>query len=260
MVMHLTWLNTNSWLLEVGGQRILVDPWLVGTLTFNNWDWLFKASHTNEYPIPENINLIVLSQGLEDHSHPETLKQLDKSIPVVASPNAAKVVRGLGYTQVTALAHGESFTLDQSVEIKAVPGSLVGLDLVENGYLFTELNTGFKIYYEPHGNHSPVLKESAPVDVIITPLTDLALPVVGSIIKGGKKALEVAQWLKPQVMLPTAVGGEDVSEGLLPSVLQSKGSIEEFRISLAESNLSIQVIEPKPGDRIELKLENRTIA
>ncbi|MBO3458850.1 MBL fold metallo-hydrolase [Aetokthonos hydrillicola Thurmond2011] len=257
--MHLTWLNTNSWLIEIGGQRILLDPWLVGTLTFNNWDWLFKATHTEEHPIPQNVDLIVLSQGLEDHSHPETLKQLDKAIPVVASPNAAKVVKELGYTQVTALSHGESFTLNESLAIKATRGSLVGLDLVENGYLFTELNSNFKIYYEPHGNHSPELKEAAPVDVIITPLTDLALPVIGSIIKGGKNALEVAQWLKPQVMLPTAVGGEVVSEGLLPSVLQPKGSIEEFRTLLADRNLSTEVIEPKAGDRIQLELEKRSL-
>ena len=257
--MYLTWLDSNSWLLEIGGKRILVDPWLVGSLTFGNLDWFFKGSRPQERPIPENIDLILLSQGLEDHAHPPTLKQLDRNIPVVASPNAAKVVQQLNYTQVTTLAHGETFTLNQSVEIKATPGSLVGLNLVENGYLLKELETGFTLYYEPHGNHSATLKEIASVDVVITPLIDAALPLVGSIIRGNKYALEVAQWLQPQVMLSTAAGGDVIFEGLLNSLLHTKGSIEEFRSLLEKNNLATRVIEPLPGERFELKLSKRAL-
>ncbi|MGH8000116.1 MAG: MBL fold metallo-hydrolase [Brasilonema sp.] len=257
--MYLTWLDNNSWLLEIGGQRILLDPWLVDVLTFGGQDWFFKGSRPHDRPIPENIDLILLSQGLEDHAHPQTLKQLDRNIPVLASPNAAKVVQQLNYTQVTALAHGETFVFNQSVEIKATPGSQVGVTLVENGYLFKELESNFTLYYEPHGNHSPTLKEIAPVDVVIAPLIDLALPLVGSIIKGNKCALEVAQWLQPQVMLSTAAGGDVVFEGLLNSFVQTKGSIEEFRSLLVMNNLLTRVIDPKPGERFEVKLEKRVL-
>lgn len=257
--MYLTWLDSNSWLFEMGEQRILLDPWLVDLLTFGGLDWLFKGSRPQERPIPENIDLILLSQGWEDHAHPPTLKQLDRNIPVVASLNAAKVVQQLNYTQVTALAHGETFTLNQSVEIKATPGSLVGLNLVENGYLLKELQSSLTLYYEPHGNHSPTLQEIAPVDIVITPLIDLDLPLVGSILKGNQYALEVAQWLQPQVMLSTADGGDVVFEGLLNSLLQTKGSIEEFRSLLKKNNLPTQVIEPLPGERFELKLEKRAL-
>lgn len=257
--MYLTWLDSNSWLLEIAEQRILIDPWLVGSLTFGNLDWLFKGSRHQDRPIPENIDLILLSQGLEDHAHPQTLKQLDRNIPVVASPNAAKVVQQLNYTQVTTLVHGESFTLNQSVAIKATPGSLVGLNLVENGYLLKELVSGFTLYYEPHGNHSATLKEIAPVDVVITPLIDATLPLVGSIIKGNKYAIEVAQWLQPQIMLNTAAGGDVIFEGLLNSFLQIKGSIAEFRALLEKHNLPTQVIVPQPGDRFELLLAKRAL-
>ncbi|MFM6277371.1 MAG: MBL fold metallo-hydrolase, partial [Dolichospermum sp.] len=137
--MNLTWLDSNSWLIEINQQRILIDPWLIGTLTFNNLDWLFKGSRHQDRSIPDNINLILLSQGLEDHAHPPTLKQLDKNIPVVASPNAAKVVEKLGYQQIISLEHGESFILNQHIEIKAVPGSPIGPTLLENGYLLKNL-------------------------------------------------------------------------------------------------------------------------
>lgn len=255
--MHLTWLDSNSWLIELGGQRILLDPWLVGSLVFGNLDWLFKGTRSQEHPIPENIDLILLSQGLEDHAHPPTLQQLSRNIPVVGSASAAKVVKELGYTDVTILAHGESFTLNHQVEIKATPGSSVGPTTVENGYLVKELATGLTLYYEPHGSHSPTLKSAGSVDVVITPLIDLALPLVGSIIKGTKSALEVAQWLQPQVMLPTAAGGDVIFEGLLLKMLRAVGSVEEFRSTLEKNHLKTQVIEPKPGERFELKLEQR---
>lgn len=258
--MYLTWFDSNSWLIELEGKRILIDPWLVSSLVFGNLDWLFKGSRKSDCAIPENIDLIVLSQGLEDHAHPPTLEQLDHTIPVVASVNAAKIVRELGYTRVTALNHGETFILDNQVEIKATPGSPIGPTLVENGYLLKELASGLTLYYEPHGFHSPSLKQVTPVDVVITPIVDLALPLIGPIIKGTKSALEVAQWLQPQVMLPTAAAGDVEYGGLLNYVLREVGSIEEFRSKLQQNNLSTQVLEPKPGDRIELQVKPRALA
>lgn len=253
--MYLTWLDSNTWLVEIGGKRILIDPWLVGSLVFGSLDWLFKGSRRTERPIPENIDLILLSQGLDDHAHPPTLKQLNRTIPVVGSVSAAKVVQELGYTAVTALAHGETFTMNNQVKIQATPGSPIGPKVVENGYLLKELDSGLTLYYEPHGFHSPLLREAAPIDVVITPLIDLALPLIGSIIKGTNSALEVAKLLQPQVILPTAAGGDVVFEGLLVNVLRAVGSVEEFRSLLLKNNLSTRVIEPQPGERFELQLQ-----
>ncbi|WP_138501286.1 MBL fold metallo-hydrolase [Nostoc sp. PA-18-2419] len=257
--MFLTWFDSNSWLLEIGGKRILIDPWLVDSLIFSNLDWFFKGSRSQNRPIPENIDLIVLSQGLEDHAHPPTLKQIDHNIKVVASPNAAKVVEQLGYTQVTTLAHGESFTLNNQIEIKALPGSPIGPTLVENSYLIKELPTGLSLYYEPHGYHSPEVKQAAPIDVVITPFVDMTLLLLGPIIKGKNSALEIVKSLKPQVILPTAAGGDVIFEGLLMKLIQTKGTAAEFSSLLEKNNLSTQVIQPTPGDRFELPLEKRAL-
>jgi Predicted Zn-dependent hydrolases of the beta-lactamase fold len=138
--MYFTWLDSNSWLLEIGGKQILIDPWLVGALTFGNQNWLFKGERQKPRPIPENIDLILLSQGLEDHAHPETLKQLNKNIPVVGSPSAAKLVQELGYTQVRALEHGATYCLENQVEIKSLPGSPIGPTTIENAYVLKRIN------------------------------------------------------------------------------------------------------------------------
>jgi L-ascorbate metabolism protein UlaG (beta-lactamase superfamily) len=253
--MYLTWLDNNSWLIEIGEQRILLDPWLVGSLVFGNMPWLFKGIHTQPRPIPENIDLILLSQGLEDHAHVPTLQQLDRSIPVVASPNAAKVAQKLGYSQIKALEHGQSYVLcDQEgdrVKIQATPGSPIGPLLVENGYLLTELASHTRLYYEPHGFHSATLQAAGAVDVVITPLISLEIPLLGSVIQGNKTALQVIEWLKPQVVLPTAAGGDVQFGGLITSLLQEKGSVEALRSTLAERQISTQIMTPRPGDRFE---------
>jgi L-ascorbate metabolism protein UlaG (beta-lactamase superfamily) len=250
--MNLTWLDSNSWLIELGNKRILLDPWLVGSLIFGNLSWLFKGEKTKVRSIPENIDLILLSQGLEDHAHRPTLQQLDRNIPVVASPNAAKVVEELGYTEIHSLKHGEKFILGESLEIIAVPGSPIGLQLIENGYLIKDLSTGYTLYYEPHGYHSQVVKETSGIDAVITPLVDLKLPLLGPVINGQKSALEICKAIQPKVIIPTAAGGDIIFEGLLMSFLSSEGSAEQFRGLLAANNLATQVIEAIPGEKFAL--------
>ena len=252
--MHLTYFDSNSWLIEIDGARILVDPWLVGNLTFGNASWLFKGTKNNAHPIPENIDVILLSQGLEDHAHPPTLKELDHNIPVVASPNAAKVVQELGYSTIIPVAHGESHTINDKVEIKAIPGSPIGPTLTENAYIIKGLESGKTLYYEPHGYHSQEIKTTESIDVVITPLISLKLPLLGAVIKGPKTALELCQAIKPQVILSTAAGGDVSFEGLLISILKAEGTVAEFNELLKQKGLSTTAIDPQSGESIELSL------
>ncbi|RZM81784.1 MBL fold metallo-hydrolase [Leptolyngbya iicbica] len=256
--MFTTWLDNNSWLWEIADQKILVDPWLIGALTFGNADWLFKGEKTKTIPLPSDVDFILLTQGLPDHAHPETLKALDKSIPVVGSPNAAKVVREFGFTDVTALDHGESTTRG-GVIVKAVQGSPIGPTLLENGYIVTENATGLKLFYEPHGYHPESLKQEAPVDVVLTPMLTLSLPLVGPVIRGVKSANELADWLQPQVMLPTTDAQETTYEGLLVSVLSASGGPATVREQFAAQGKAIQVLESAVGDRLELPLTPRSV-
>jgi L-ascorbate metabolism protein UlaG (beta-lactamase superfamily) len=249
--MYLTWLDSNSWLMEFGDINILLDPWLVDDLVFGNLPWLFKGTKETSF-IPEKIDLILLSQGLEDHAHIPTLKMLDHDIPVVASPNGSKVVKELGFTQINTLNHGEIFTFLNQVEIKAVTGSPVGVNLVENAYIIKDLTTNQKLYYEPHGYHSPKLKEEGFINIIITPLLDLKLPLVGSVIKGQKSALKVCQWLNPEFILPTAAQGNIKFEGLLLKFLKQEGTIQDFCDLLTENNLQTKVLNPSPLERISI--------
>ena len=252
--MYLTYFDANSWLIEIDGIRILLDPWLVGDLTFGNMTWFFRGVKQKAHGIPENIDLILLSQGLPDHAHIPTLQELDHNIPVVASPNAEKVVQKLGYSTITSLAHGESYKIKDRVEIKAIKGSPIGPNLIENAYILKGLESGKTLYYEPHGYHSQEVNTSESIDVVIAPIVNLNLPVIGPFIRGQKYALELCQAIRPQVILSTAAGDDVGYEGLLATILQEEGTVTEFNELLKQKGLSTIAIDPQSGESIELSL------
>lgn len=255
--MQLTYLGSNSWLWQWENLNILVDPWLVDDLVFANLTWLFRGIRQEKPPqLPERIDLILLSQGLEDHAHKPTLKMLDKTIPVVGSPNAAEVAEDLEFETVTSLAHGETYILQEKIEIRALPGAPIGLDQ-ENAYLLTALTPQQRLYYEPHGFPPEEVKEYSPVDVVINPIVNLELPLAGAIINGKESAVQLAQWLKPQAIIGTAAGGKIDFEGVLLSLLKANGSAEEVRSHLQQNDLNTEIIEPQQGEPITL-LEQET--
>lgn len=258
-LMKLTWFDANAWLWEAGGCRILVDPWLVGDLVFANSPWLVKGIRPQPVAIPPDIDLILLSQGLADHAHPETLQQIDKSIPVVASVDGAEVAKKLGYQSVTVAAHGDVKTM-AGVEIRTFTGAVVGPQKRENAYVLTFLSTGIRLYYEPHGypdvaHLQDFVENAGPVDVVISPMADITLMGIAPVIRGTAVATKIAKLLKPQVMLPTAEDGQVIYEGLLAPALSRTGGAEELRSRIEIAGNGTRVIQPISGELIELDLQ-----
>ena len=257
--MRFTWYGANSWSIEVSGLHILLDPWLIGPLEFGGLSWLFRATRERSLPIPKAVDLILLSQGLEDHSHPETLEKLDKSIPVVGSPKAAKVCRQLGFERVTSLDFGETYRLAERIEILAIEGALTGIK-PENGYVLSDLERDEKIYYEPHGFYPESLSEQAPVDVVMGPVSDIAIPLAGAIVRGNTSAVELTKMLKPRYFLRSTAGDDGiVYDGLLNSVLQARGSAEALQVAIRDLGLETQVLSPTVNEPLELTLDPSTV-
>ncbi|MEM9947000.1 MAG: MBL fold metallo-hydrolase [Cyanobacteria bacterium P01_D01_bin.36] len=258
--MQLTWFDANSWLIEAGGRRILVDPWLVGDLVFGNAPWLVRGFRSQPIDLPQNIDLILLSQGLADHAHPETLKQLDKSIPVIASPDGAKVAESLGYESVSTVVHGETTLFgsgEDGVQVQTFVGAPVGVTKKENAYVLTFLAEGTRLYYEPHGYpDAEHLKGVDPVDVVITPMADIMLMGIAPVVVGKEAAPKLANLLKPQVMLPTAEAGRAEYSGLLASALSTSGGADELKLQFANQSLNIEVVQPISGQITPLTLRS----
>ncbi|MEO0396793.1 MAG: MBL fold metallo-hydrolase [Cyanobacteria bacterium P01_A01_bin.137] len=255
-----TWLDVNSWQFNLAGKSILVDPWLLGDLVFGSTSWLIRGVRPQAVPIPGQIDLLLLSQGLADHAHPETLEALDKAIPVVASEAGAKVVIDKGFINVTALEPGQTYQLGNDVTIEALPGAPIGPLAKENAYIITVVSTGLRLYYEPHGYPDAELETRPPVDVAITPFVSLNLPVIGPVIRGGEGALELAQKSKPQWLLPTADGGDVTYEGLVAKFLKASGGADVVRSQLAKANLTTEVKSVRPMETLSLDLTPQTAA
>lgn len=254
--MQLTRIDLNSWIFSIGEKTILVDPWLVDPLVFNGVPWLFKAYHNTPLAFTPDtlpaIDLILLSQGLDDHCHKPTLERLDRSIPVIASPTAAKVVRSLGYQSVTEIAHWQAVEIDKTLQITGIRGAEIQPGQVENGYLLKDMTTGETLYYEPHQAPTAALAEKmGQVNVAIAPVIGQIFPLLGQVIMGPEQAMQLVETVKPRYFLPTTMGDIRAS-GILPMLIKTVGSVEEFRDRLSASGLSTQLVVPEPGAAIEL--------
>lgn len=254
--MKLTRIDLNSWIFHLGDQTILVDPWLVDPLVFYGQPWLFTAYHNTPVAFTPDtlppIDLLLISQGLDDHCHKPTLERLDRTIPAIASPTAAKVLSSLGYTNITSLANWQQFNYQEKLQITAVPGAEIQPGQEENGYLLKDLTSGETLYYEPHlPNLEKVKQKIETVDVAIAPVIGQIFPFLGQVIIGPSGAVSLAQALKPRFFLPTTMG--DIrATGILPMLVRSIGSIAEFRHLLANSGLTTQLLEPEPGQTLEI--------
>jgi L-ascorbate metabolism protein UlaG (beta-lactamase superfamily) len=254
--MKLTWIDLNSWIFQLADQTVLVDPWLVDPMVFYGQPWLFSARHKTPVAFtPETlpaIDVILLSQGLDDHCHKATLERLDRTIPVVASPTAASVVKSLGFERVVILDHWQECEISDRLQITAIQGAEIQPGQVENGYLLKDLSTNETLYYEPHLFPVQQAEKIGQVDVAIAPVIEQIFPLLGQVIMGTEQALSLVKTLQPKVFLPTTRGDIDAS-GILPMLIQSVGSVEEFRDRLIASGLSTKLLVPNPGEAIEIE-------
>ena len=244
MTLAATYYGANGWLLEFDDLRVLVDPWLRGSLSFPPGEWLLKGELPCDRKIPETLNLLLLTQGLADHAHPATLDLLPRDLPVIGSLAAAGVVKRLGFSNVTALKPGET-TVHQGLNVRASAGAPV--PQVENGYLLE--HPAGSLYLEPHGFLDPKL-EARKLDAVITPMVDLGLPLFGAFVKGCSVVPQLVERFQPSTVLASTSGGDVRFGGALSRALQMNGSVASTGSQLPTSS---RWSDPTPGERLLLK-------
>eukprot|EP00898_Chlorokybus_atmophyticus_P004075 jgi/Chlat1/4669/Chrsp3S05610 len=98
--------QNNGWIWEVGGVRILVDPWLEDALDFGI-PWFYKAfkKKLRSYGIKDlpPVDLVLLTQSLDDHAHMKTLvplSQVRPDLPVLTVPSAVEKLKKTSFKNV----------------------------------------------------------------------------------------------------------------------------------------------------------------
>ena len=238
--MHATYFGANGWLLELGPLRVLVDPWLTGPLQFPPGPWFFQGELAESRPAPQQLDLLLLTQGLDDHCHPASLALLPPELPVVGSASAAAKARQLGFHTVQALTPGQQHQLGE-LTITATAGAPV--PQVENGYLL-EHPSG-SLYLEPHG-FLPADLPPRRLDAVITPVVDLGLPVAGAFVRGTQVLPQLLERFQPHTVLASTAGGDVRFSGLLTKALWQQGSPAQAAAGLPEG---CRLIDPVVGER-----------
>lgn len=73
---------------------------------------------------------------------------MNKSIPVIAEPAAAKVCQAMGFKKVFSMAHGDKVVVgDGKLEVVATAGALVGPPWAtrQNGFVFRDTGSDLKV-------------------------------------------------------------------------------------------------------------------
>ncbi|KAL8157447.1 hypothetical protein AgCh_002230 [Apium graveolens] len=257
----LTYLEGNSWLWEVGGLTILVDPILVGNLDFGI-PWLYDASKKflKNYKLSDlpQIDYLLITQSLDDHCHLKTIEPLSDMLPdlgVIATPNAKALLDPL-FKNVVYLEPGQSYNMAASngsqVKVKATAGPVLGppWQRPENGYLVTSPQGQLTLYLEPHCVHDKSFLEKEQADIVITPVIKQLLPSF-TLVSGQEDAVQLAKTLCAKFIVPMQNGELD-AKGLLAALVQSAGTLESFEELLSREVPDAVVLNPTPGVALDV--------
>ena len=227
MTFEATYLGSNGWLIKFEKTNLIIDPWLTGDLVFPPGEWFFKGSLDNDISIEEDINIILLTQGLADHCHIPSLKKFKKSTYIIC-PNSAKgILEKSGFTSIKVLKPSEKIYA-QGLEIEATAGAPV--PQIENGYIVKD-DEGRGFYIEPHGYLDENLK-SQEIDAVITPTMNLELPLVGSFVKGADVLPKLINTFNPKYILSSTAGGDAKYTGLLNKLISVQEYNEDVKCNL----------------------------
>jgi L-ascorbate metabolism protein UlaG (beta-lactamase superfamily) len=233
-----------SVLLELGGQRILTDPWFSETGSYRHGEPLGISLEN----LPK-LDLVIASHGHYDHFDIETFAAYpDKAVPMVVGPDMVEKARAAGFTNVRELKVWESAQIGD-LTVTACPGSH-GVDEVT----FMLQAHGSTVYF---GGDSRLIPEMEELPKRF-PSVQLALLSVNGLHAMGKQmvmnateAAQLAGMLRAEAAVPMhyRFQGSWFTETF---ILSYDGTPERFAEAAKVSAPSTQVRILEPGERLTL--------
>lgn len=219
MSLKITLLNgDSSWLIELDGTRLLLDPWLVGDAVVVHP--AMHVAHLGDAPrlsLSEvgPVDALVISHPFPDHCNAPTLRLLPRDLPAFAPRVAQPAIPLLGgprrVTNIPNATLGRRPAAFRSVEL-AWCRATAPLDTTHNALILRGRESGATVMYCPHG----LLREgrtmaavertlAGRLDAFLCSFTLLDLPFyLGGIANlGVEKGVEVVRHLKPRYLLAT---------------------------------------------------------
>jgi L-ascorbate metabolism protein UlaG (beta-lactamase superfamily) len=226
-----------SYLLDLAGIHILVDPWYFPRGILSQREPLGLTPRS----LP-TLHAILITHDHGDHLDKRALAALpDRTAAIVIRPGLGEDVAELGYERVTELDWWGSVTIS-GVAIHAVPADH---STDENGYV---LQTGaVTVYVAGDTRFFPGLEQIAGR----FPAIDVALlPIGGARFfgfrteMGPRDAARAVALLQPRRVVPTHYG----ATGPPPVLWTVRNPVEKFRTALAETGMEDRLVVLSPGD------------
>jgi UDP-MurNAc hydroxylase len=159
-------------LVELDGQRLLVDPWLIGSCYWRSW-WHFPRP-VEITPGLFEVDAIYLTHGHFDHLHFPSLRKFDRStkiiLPRFITDRMYGSLRSAGFHNIVELPHGVSYTVGSGLKICSYQHGFDDSALIveANGSTILNLNdshvTGLALrqILKRHGRIDFLLRSHAP--------------------------------------------------------------------------------------------------
>lgn len=109
----------NSWLLEIGESKILIDPWLHGE-EVDYFPWFNKQWHRTPpigYEELPEFDFVLITQKYPDHYHKETLKKINPKNLVVPKSIVKSCQNLLPESKIIPFNSGVQSAFDSKVNI-----------------------------------------------------------------------------------------------------------------------------------------------
>ncbi|AEA44376.1 MBL fold metallo-hydrolase [Fluviicola taffensis] len=184
-----------SWLWELNGLKIIVDPWFTPS-QIDGHRLFSEQFHQTPQPSVSSltqIDFLFISNPFTDHCNKETLLQFDSSIPVIAKRSILKKIGKWNH-------FNSLIGLEDSPIVVTEYKPSQFLDLVHSAYLF-ELKDG-TILFAPHGAKTKQLPKA---DILISTTTLYHLPfwLGGTVNLGIKSAKTLYERCGAELFLST---------------------------------------------------------
>lgn len=196
----------NSWLLEMQGLRILVDPWLEG-VEIDYFGWFNTQWHRSKPMAYEDLpayDVVLITQKYPDHFHPQTLLKLQPKKVLAPKSIEAKLKALLPQSEIIAMHTAHSLFEENNVRIQWYPTNRK-IDPIYDAFLIEDKQEALFLATHGYFINQQEIQNTSPIKLLISPFNYFKLPFyLGGTVSPGIEGLKhLNEKLHPQFIVAT---------------------------------------------------------